>query len=173
MNKTSVKGFDPEYFARSSVAAYLESKGLGDQASVRGAYEPRKVTVFDTIHDTANIANGKVTTKDFLMNSKRVIIKANGAANIMSNTMDMTSSITLPRGKTVVEKLLAKPLYVRVQGPFDALQYDVDTKKLSKNVSGMVEAEAKQKVDKELDKQKKKLEKKLGDQLKNKFKGLF
>jgi len=177
MNATSVKGFDPEYFARSSVADYLEAKGLGDQASVRGQYEPRKVTVFDTIHDTANIANGKVTTKDFLMNSERVVIKANGAANIMNNTMDMTSSITLPRGKTVVEKLLTKPLYVRVHGPFDALQYDVDTNKLSDNVNGMLEAEAKQKVNKELDKQKEKLEKKIekkfGDELKNKFKGLF
>ena len=180
MKKTAVKGFDPEYLVRSSIADYLDNAGLGSVGSVRGDYQPRKVTVFETIHDTAKINNGQVTTKDFLMDSKRVVIKAQGKADIMVNTMDVTASTKLVRNKTTLEKLLKEPLYVRIHGPFDALAYDVDTKKLSANVNNMVKAEAKAKAKAKLDAEKKKLQEKakkeqnkLEDKLKNKLKNLF
>ncbi len=147
MSKTSVRGFDPGYRVRSSMGDYLDDKGLGNLLKVRGDYNPREVTVFDIIHDTAHIANGKVTTDDFLMDSKRVTIRANGGADLMSNTLDVTASVKLARRKTVVEKILDEPLFVHVFGPFSQPQYEVDTKRLSKNVDGMLKAEAKARVD--------------------------
>ncbi len=166
MKQTRVTGFDPEYYVRSSIANYLQAKGLSSVANVRGYYKPRKVTVFNTIHDTARINHGKIKTSNFLMRSDRITIKAHGSSDIMKNTVDMISSIQLSRNKTVLEKLLKKPLFVHIHGPFEQLKYDIDTKKLSTNVNSLIKEEAKARLKKRLDKEKQKLRKKLDNRRK-------
>jgi AsmA protein len=173
MKKTEVNGFDPEFYMRSSVADYVHSKGFGLSKTIMGDYEPREVTVFDLIHSTVKLAKGKARTDDFIMDSKRVKIGAKGYADIVQDTMDMTASIKLARSKTALEKVLDSPLFVRVHGPFSALQYDLDTDRLKKSTTEAfkkeAKAEAEKKVKKELKKETKKLEKKIMD----KFKGFF
>ncbi len=149
MTQTEVNGFDPEYFVRNSVADYLKEKGLGSGDSIRGNYKPREVTVFNVIHDTATIENGNINTKDFLMDSRRVTIKAFGDVDIMKNAVDMTASLKLARNKTVVEKILNEPVYVRVFGPFDKIDYKLDTKKLSDNLGNIAKQEAQQRLNEE------------------------
>ena len=114
-----------------------------------GSYSPREVTVFDKIHSTVKLSDGKATTDDFLMDSKRVQVTAKGHVDIMENTMDVTTSTKLPRGKTAVEKLLDEPMFVRVHGPFDALQYKIDTDRLKKSTTDVLEKQAKAKLDAE------------------------
>ncbi len=184
MKGTTVDGFDPEYYMRSSIAKYVDSKGFGLSETLMGDYQPRKVTVFDKIHSTVNLANGKARTDDFLMSSKRVEITAKGYVDIMKDTVDVTSSIRLPRGKTVLEKIFDEPMIVRTHGPFDALKHDIDTDRLQKTTTDVLKkqakAELKEKVDAEkarakekIDKELKKNTDKLQDKLKDKFKGLF
>jgi AsmA protein len=157
MKQTQVKGFDPEFYMRSSVAKYIDSAGFGMSETIMGNYKPREVTVFDVIHSTVKLADGKARTKDFLMDSKRVKIKADGFVDIMKDSLDMNTSIELARGKTVLEKVLDEPLFVRVYGPFDALDYKIDTNKLKKSTTDVLKNEAKAKLDAE----KKRLQKKV------------
>ena len=191
MNETRVDGFDPEFYMRSSIADYVQSKGFGLSDTIMGQYQPRDVTVFDKIHSTVNIADGKARTDDFLMDSKRVKVTAKGHADIMQNTLDVISSVLLPRSKTAVEKIFDEPVFVRVHGPFDALQYELDKEKLKKSTTDVLKNEAKAKLDAEkqrlkdkADAEKKRAEEKareelkkstdkLEDKLKNKLKGLF
>jgi len=149
MKETEVNGFDPEYYMRSSVASYLDNKGFGLSKTVMGSYSPREVTVFDKIHSTVNLADGKARTDDFLMDSKRVQVTAKGHVDIMQDTVDVITATKLPRGKTAVEKLLDEPLYVHVHGPFTALEYDIDTDRLKKSTTDVLEKEAKAKLDAE------------------------
>ncbi len=190
MSQSAVTGFDPEYFIRSSVADFLKQKGLGSVA-IRNNYRPRKVTVFNTIHDKAIIHQGKISTKDFLMDSQRVTIKAQGEADIMRNAVDAVASLKLSGNKTVVEKLLDEPVYVHIYGPFKKLKYNLDTKKLSSNLSNLAKKEAQQRLAEEKKKLQKKLKQKeaaekqrlqkkldqakqrLQDKLRNQLKGLF
>ncbi len=195
MKQTAVRGFDPEFYMRSSVANYVDSKGFGMSKTIMGSYKPRDVTVFDKISSTINLADGKARTNDFLMSAKRVKVTAKGYVDIMQNRLDVNTSVSLPRGKTVVEKILDKPVFVRVYGPFDALEYKLDMDKLKKSTTDVLkneakaklnaekkrlQAEAKAKVDAERrraeEKAKKELKKstdKLQEKLKNKLKGLF
>jgi len=191
MKETRVDGFDPEFYMRSSIADYVNSKGFGLSDSIMGKYKPRKVTVFDKIHSTVNIANGKARTDDFLMDSKRVKVTAKGHADIMQNTLDVVSSIQLPRSKTVVEKIFDEPVFVRIHGPFDALEYELDKNKLKKSTTDVLKNEAKAKLDAEKqrlkdkakaeqkraeEKAREELKKgtdKLKEKLRNKLKGLF
>ena len=149
MKRTAVRGFDPEFYMRSSVANYVDSKGFGMSKTIMGSYKPREVTVFDKISSTINLANGKARTDDFLMSAERVRVTAKGYVDIMQNTLDVTSSVSLPRGKTVAEKILDEPVFVRVYGPFDALQYKLDTDKLKKSTTDVLKKEAKAKLDAE------------------------
>jgi AsmA protein len=191
MNETRVDGFDPEFYMRSSIANYVQSKGFGLSNTIMGQYQPRDVTVFDKIYSTVNIADGKARTDDFLMDSLRVKVTAKGHADIMQNTLDVISSIQLPRSKTAVEKIFDEPVFVRVHGPFDALEYELDKDKLKKSTTDVLKNEAKAKLDAEkqrlkdkADAEKKRAEEKareelkkstdkLEDKLKNKLKGLF
>lgn len=149
MKETQVNGFDPEYYMRSSIADYVDSKGFGMSKAIMGNYRPRDVTVFDKIHSTVNIADGKARTKDFLMDSKRVQVRAEGHVDIMENKVDVVSSVKLPRSKTAIEKILDEPIFVRVHGPFDALEYDLDTDRLKKSTTDVLQNEAKAKIDAE------------------------
>jgi len=149
MRQTAVRGFDPEYYVRSSVANYIDSKGFGMSDAIMGNYKPREVTVFDKIFSTINLANGKARTNDFLMSAKRVKITAKGYVDIMKNTVDVTSSLSLPRGKTMVEKILDEPVFVRVYGPFDALEYKLDLNKLKKSTTDVLKKQAKAKLNEE------------------------
>jgi AsmA protein len=191
MKETRVDGFDPEYYMRKSVADYVHSKGFGLSKTIMGKYKPREVTVFDRIHSTVKLADGKARTKDFIMDSKRVKITAEGYADIVKNTLDMKTGLRLPRGKTAAEKIFNEPQYVRAHGPFDALEFDLDKKQLQKSTTGALQAEAKAKLDAEkqklkakVDAEKKRAEEKAKkelkrttdkykDKLKNKLKGLF
>ena len=191
MKETRVDGFDPEFYMRSSIADYVNSKGFGLSDSIMGQYKPRDVTVFDKIHSTVNIANGKARTDDFLMDSKRVKVTAKGHADIMQDTLDVISSIQLPRSKTVVEKIFDEPVFVRIHGPFDALEYELDKNKLKKSTTDVLKNEAKAKLDAEKQRLKdkvkaeqkraeekareelKKEQDKLEDKLRDKLKGLF
>ncbi len=191
MKETRVDGFDPEFYMRKSVAEYADSIGFGLSKTVMGKYKPREVTVFDKIYSTVKLANGKARTDDFIMDSKRVVVTANGYVDIMKNNLDMNAGLKLPRAKTVVEKIFNEPQYVRVHGPFNALQYDLDKKQLKKSTTGALQNEAKAKLDAEKkklkakadaekkrakEKAKKELKKstdKYKDKLKNKLKGLF
>ncbi len=191
MKETEVNGFDPEFYMRSSIADYVHEKGFGLSTTIMGSYKPREVTVFDKIHSTVNLAKGKARTNDFLMDSKRVQVRAKGFADIMKNTLDVITSVKLPRAKTAVEKIFDEPVYVRVHGPFDALQYELDkdrlkastTDVLKKQVDAKLDAEKqrlKEKVDAEKrraeEKAKQELKKttdKYQDKLKDKLKGLF
>jgi len=146
MKQTAVRGFDPEFYMRSSVAKYVDSKGLGMSKTIMGNYQPREVTVFDKIYSTINLANGKARTNDFLMSAKRVKVTAKGYVDIMKNTLDVNTSVSLPRGKTVLEKVLDEPIFVRVYGPFDALEYKLDTDKLKKSTIDVLKNEAKAKI---------------------------
>ena len=158
MNETSVDGFDPEYYMRSSVADYMSSKGFGESQTITGSYKPRQVTVFDTIHSTVNLKDGKARTDDFLMDSERVQVSAKGHVDIMQNTVDVTSSVRLPRGQTALEKIMDEPMFVHVHGPFAALQYDLDTDRLKKSTTDVLENEAKAKLDAEKQRLKEKAE---------------
>jgi len=149
MKQTAVRGFDPEYYMRSSVADYVSSKGFDMREGIMSNYKPREVTVFDKIYSTINLADGKARTNDFLMSSKRVKVGAKGYLDIMQNRLDMVSSVSLPRGKTALEKMLDQPLYVRVYGPLDALQYKLDLDKLKKSTIDVLKNEAKAKIDAE------------------------
>ena len=149
MKQTAVKGFDPEYFMRSSVAGYLNSKGFGQSQSITGSYQPRQVTVFENIHSTVKLADGKARTDDFLMDSERVQVTAKGHVDIMQNSLDVISSVKLPRGQTALEKVLDEPMFVHVHGPFAALEYDLDTDRLKKSTTDVLEKEAKAKLDAE------------------------
>jgi AsmA protein len=191
MKKTEVNGFDPEYYMRKSVADYIDGKGLSLSDSIMGSYKPREVTVFDKIHSTVNIANGKARTDDFIMDSRRVKVGAKGYVDIMQDKVDVTASTQLPRGKTAAEKMLDQPVYVRIHGPFTALEYDLDKKRLKSSTTDVLKNEAKAKVDaekqrlqkkadeekerlkKKVDAEQKRAEKKLKDKLKDKLKGLF
>jgi AsmA protein len=184
MNETEVKGFDPEFYMRSSIADYVDTKGFSLSKNIMGNYNPREVTVFDKIYSTVNLADGKARTDDFLMDSKRVQVTARGQVNIMQNTVDVISSVKLPRGKTSLEKVLDEPLYVRVHGPFNALAYDIDTDRLKKSTTDVLKNEAKAKLDAEKQRLKAEAEEKakeelkkstdeLKDKLKDKLKGLF
>ena len=149
MKQTAVNGFDPEFYMRSSVADYVDSKGFGMSKTIMGSYRPREVTVFDKIHSTVKLADGKAQTDDFLMSAERVQVTAKGHVDIMQDTVDVVSSVALPRGKTAVEKVLDKPVFVRVHGPFDALQYDLDTDRLKQSTTDVLESQAKAKIDAE------------------------
>ena len=149
MKQTAVNGFDPEFYMRSSVADYVDSKGFGMSKTIMGNYSPREVTVFDKIHSTVKIADGKARTDDFLMSAERVQVTAKGHVDIMQDTVDVLSSVALPRGKTAVEKILDKPIFVRIHGPFEALQYDLDTDRLKKSTTDVLESQAKAKIDAE------------------------
>jgi AsmA protein len=149
MKQTAVNGFDPEFYMRSSVADYVDSKGFGMSKSIMGNYRPREVTVFDKIHSTVKIADGKARTDDFLMSAERVQVTAKGHVDIMQDTVDVVSSVALPRGKTAVEKILDKPIFVRIHGPFEALEYDLDTDRLKKSTTDVLENQAKAKIDAE------------------------
>ena len=149
MKETAVNGFDPEFYMRSSVADYVDSKGFGMSKTIMGNYRPREVTVFDKIHSTVKLGDGKARTDDFLMSAERVQVTAKGYVDIMRDTVDVVSSVALPRGKTAVEKILDKPIFVRVHGPFDALQYDLDTDRLKKSTTDVLESQAKAKIDAE------------------------
>ena len=173
MKKTEVNGFDPEFYMRSSVADYMHSKGFGLSKTIMGDYKPREVTVFDIIHGTVNLAKGKARTDDFIMDSKRVVVGAKGHADIMQNTLDVNSSIKLARGKTALEKVLDDPLYVRVHGPFDALQYDLDTDRLKDSAGDALKDKAKAAAEEKAKQELKRGTDKLQDKLKNKLKGFF
>ena len=149
MKQTAVNGFDPEFYMRSSIADYVDSKGFGMSKTIMGNYRPREVTVFDKIHSTVKLADGKAQTDDFLMSAERVQVTAKGHVDIMQDTVDVVSSVALPRGKTAVEKVLDKPVFVRVHGPFDALQYDLDTDRLKQSTTDVLESQAKAKIDAE------------------------
>jgi len=191
MKETRVDNFDPEYYMRKSIADYVHSKGFGLSKTIMGKYTPREVTVFDRIHSTVKLAEGKARTNDFIMESKRVEVTAKGYTDIMKNTLDMLTGLRLPRSKTAAEKIFNEPQYVRVHGPFDALEFDLDKKQLQKSTTGALQAEAKAKLDAEkkklkakVDAEKKRTEEKAKkelkkttdkykDKLKNKLKGLF
>jgi AsmA protein len=188
MKETAVDGFDPEFYMRKSIADYVNEKGFGLSKTIMGSYKPREVTVFDKIYSTVNLAGGKARTDDFLMDSKRVQIKADGYADIIQNKLDVNTSVRLPRGKTVAEKIFDEPLYVRVYGPFDALEYEIDKNRLKKSTTDVLEKEVKakakakfdaekqrlqEKADKELKRSEEKAKQKLQDKLKDKLKGLF
>ncbi len=143
MKQTAVRGFDPEYYMRSSVSDYVSSKGLNMTDAIMSNYKPRQVTVFDKIYSTINLAQGKARTNDFIMSSKRVQVGASGYVDIIDNKLDMMTSITLPRGKTTVEKILDDPMYVRVYGPFDALEYKLDSSRLKKSTTDVLRNKAK------------------------------
>jgi AsmA protein len=149
MKETAVNGFDPEFYMRSSIANYVDSKGFGMSKTIMGNYRPREVTVFDKIYSTVKLADGKARTDDFLMSAERVQVTAKGHVDIMQDTVDVLSSVALPRGKTAVEKILDEPIFVRVHGPFDALQYDLDTDRLKKSTTDVLENQAKAKIDAE------------------------
>ncbi|VAW53563.1 hypothetical protein MNBD_GAMMA05-436 [hydrothermal vent metagenome] len=191
MKETRVDGFDPAFYVRKSVAEYADSIGFGLSKTIMGNYKPREVTVFDRIHSNVKLANGQARTNDFIMDSKRVVITAKGYADIVKNTLDMNTGMQLPRGKTAAEKIFNEPQYVRVHGPFDALEFNLDKKQLKKSTTGALKSEVKAKIDAEKkklkakvdaekkrakEKAKKELKKstdKYKDKLKNKLKGLF
>jgi len=202
MKQTAVHGFDPEYYMRSSVADYISSKGLDLSETIMSNYKPRQVTVFDKIFSTFNLADGKARTNDFIMSSKRVVVGAKGDIDIVNNEMDMMTSVKLPRGKTSFEKIFNEPMFVHVFGPFDALEYKIDTSKLKSSTTDVLRNQAKAKLDVEKkrlkaradaekqrlkakadaevkraeERAKQELKKKTDsykDKLKNKFKGLF
>jgi len=149
MKETRVDNFDPEYYMRKSVAEYVDSKGFGLSKTIMGSFSPREVTVFDSIYSNIDVADGKARTDDFLMDSKRVDVGAKGYVDIIENSVDMVTSVSLPRGKTAVEKVLDEPLFVHVYGPFTALQYEIDTDKLKESTVGVLEAEARAKLEAE------------------------
>ena len=203
MKNTRVNNFDPEFYMRSSLANYFDGKGLGLSKKIMGDYKPRDVTVFDSIHGIFNMAQGQVQTNDFLMSARRVKVGAEGSVDIVQNSLNVLSSIELPKEKNKASadaatsplKTLREVLYVRVKGPFEALEYKVDTGRLKKSISNALKNEAKAKFDAEKEKQKQKAKAKLDaekervkekakkkvdeqkdkikDKLKDKFKGLF
>ena len=199
MKNTRVNDFDPEFYMRSALASYFDAKGLGLSQKIMGDYKPRDVTVFDSIHGIFNMAQGKVQTNDFLMDSKRVKVGAEGGVDIVQNSLNILSSIELPKEKSKKDtaeatsplKTLREVLYVRVKGPFEALEYKIDTGRLKKSISNALKNEAKAKLDAEKQKAKAKLDAekerakekakkkvdeqkdKLKNKLKDKFKGLF
>ena len=149
MKQTEVNGFDPEFYMRSSIASYLDESGFGLSKTIMGSYTPREVTVFDTIHSSIKVANGVADTQDFLMDSKRVQVGAQGYANIVNNTLDVTSWVKLARSKTAIEKVLDSPIYVRAHGPFAALQFELDKGRLKESTTDVLKNEAKAKLDAE------------------------
>lgn len=195
MKDTEVNDFDPEHYMRKAVAGYVQSKGLNLSKAIISEYKAKQKTVFDVIHGTVNLAKGKATTNDFIMRSPQVLVTADGHVDILQNTMNMMSSTKLTSNRATLDKILAEPVYVRVHGPFDALEYDLDRTRLAKSAAKGLGGDAKAKVDAEKQRLKEKVDaekqvlkdkadaerqrveekakQKINDALKDKFKGLF
>ena len=121
------------------------------------------------------------------MDSKRMTIKAKGFADIIQNSMDVTSSLQLKGGKTTAEKILDNPLSVRIHCPYAQLKFAIDSSTISNAISNQIKdkadalkekikAENQQKIEEEKQKLREKADaekNKLKEKLKNKLKGLF
>ena len=186
MGKTLLQGVDIEYYVRNIVADYLAGKGMQVSPEWRGQFDPKSKTAFYRIRASAIVANGELTNRDFLLDSKRMRVTGEGVVNIMRNDMNYNALVDIApsRTKTVAEKLLDQPLKIHIHGPFEQLAYDVDKKQLKKALGNLLEAEAKAKAKKEIEEEKEKLRQKarkeeeefkqrMQDKLKDKLKGLF
>lgn len=195
MKDTEVHDFDPEHYMRKAIAGYVQSKGLDLSEAIISEYKAKQKTVFDVIHGTVNLAQGKATTNDFIMRSPQVQVTAEGQVGILQNTMDMMSMTKLTSNRVTLDKMLAEPIYVRVHGPFNALTYDLDRTRLAKSAVRAFGGDAKAKVDAEklrlkekvdaekqelkdrADAERQRVEEKakqqINDKLKDKLKGLF
>jgi AsmA protein len=153
MGHTSVTGVDIDYYLRSAIAGFVESKKLSVPADFRGAYTPEQKTAFDKVMVHATLANGKVNNDQLLLDSRRLKVNGGGVINIMNNTLDekVFAQLDVGRDKTLVEKVLQKPVGVRVHGTFAKPAIDVDYDSLSKAISAMLKQEAKAKVQEQTD----------------------
>ncbi len=197
MGHTSITGVDINYYLRNAIAGFAESKKLSVPEDFRGTYTPEQKTAFDQVVVHAKLGNGKVNNDQLLLDSRRLKVNGSGVINIMNNTLDEKVFVQLDvgRDKTLVEKILQKPVGVRVHGAFAQPAIDIDYDSLSKAISSMLKEEAKAKAREKadafkaeqkakLDAQKQKLkeqeeakkaelEQKAKDKLKDKLKGLF
>ena len=151
MGKTELQGVDIEYFARNAVADYLVSKKIPVPDEQRGSYRPDEKTAFDRMHASASIGNGEVVNRDMALEGKRLKVTGAGVVNIMRNDIDYTAVVDVnpARVQTLAEKLLDQPLPVRIHGPFELLEFDVDKSGLTKALSDQLKQEAQQKLDEE------------------------
>jgi DNA anti-recombination protein RmuC len=78
----------------------------------------------------------------------------------MRNDIDYTAVVDVnpARVQTLAEKLLDQPLPVRIHGPFELLEFDVDKSGLTKALSAQLKQEAQQKLDEEKAKLQQKLD---------------
>jgi hypothetical protein len=127
-------------------------------------------------------------------NSKEVKGKQELVVTITKDAKLFFNSFPVEKKKlasTVKKEFMGRddePVYVRIHGPFDALQYELDKDRLKKSTTDVLEKEAKakakqkieeekqrlkKKADEELKRQEEKAKKKLEDSLKDKLKGLF
>jgi AsmA protein len=197
MGHTSVTGVDINYYLRDGIAKFAENKKLSVPENFRGIYTPEQKTAFDKVLVHAKLAGGKVHNDQLLLDSRRLKVNGSGMINIMNNTLDEKVFVQLDVGenKTVLEKILQKPVGVRVHGAFAQPAIDIDYDSLTKAITGMLKQEAKAKAQEKADafkaeqkakleaqKQKLKeqeaakkaeLEQKAKDKLKDKLKGLF
>ena len=160
MGKTELQGVDIEYFARNAVADYLVSKKIPVPDEQRGSYRPDEKTAFDRMHASASIGNGEVVNRDMVLEGKRLKVTGAGVVNIMRNDIDYTAVVDVnpARVQTLAEKLLDQPLPVRIHGPFELLEFDVDKSGLTKALSAQLKQEAQQKLDEEKAKLQQKLD---------------
>jgi AsmA protein len=153
MGQTSVTGVDIDYYLRDAVASFAESKKIYPPENFRGVYTPEQKTAFDKVVVSAKLGNGKVNNDQLLLDSRRLKVNGSGVIDIMANTLDEKVNVQLDAGrqKTIAEKILQKPVGVRIHGPFAQPAIDVDYASLGSAITAMLKDEAKAKVQEKTD----------------------
>jgi AsmA protein len=196
-NDIIADGLDTDYLISTTVTDFTSSKSFSEKIGLTSEYRPKTETAFELIHASFDIRDGRASTQDMLLDSKRIDITGNGWVDIVKQTMDMNivSDVTLYKTSSVTDNLADEPLPVHITGAWAAPVIDIDygpmkqrfkreyTDKLKARVQKKTDA-LKQKLSPELgtDKPaldakkeavKEKLNQKLKDRTKDKLKGLF
>jgi len=132
--------------------------------------EPEK-TDFSALNGTANITNGVVDNRDFILKSPLLRINGAGTADLVKEKLDYQLKTAIVgslqgQGGEELKKIKGITIPVRVKGPFA-------DPSITPDLAAALSESAKKKVEQAVEKKKDDVKKKLEDKLKDKFKGLF
>ena len=143
VTKTVVSGVDIEYFSRNSVGDFLAEKNINVSSEWRGSYRPKQKTAFDSIIATATLASGQLVNDKLAIISSRIKVNGDGVIDIMKNTIDekLVVELNMERQQKIEDKVLAKPVPVRIHGPFAQLKFEVDKSRLARAIADVIKVE--------------------------------
>lgn len=188
---SKLQGLDVDQFVKATVKQALTDKGnpLGLTGNYQERYKPETKTAFDVMKADFSIKDGIASSGNLLMDGSKLRVSGTTRFDLVNMNLDtkVVANRKVVNPQTNEDKLEGSKIPVRVHGPLDALQYDVDYAPILGTLSGIVKDKAKQKVDKakqkidkKVDTQKQKIDAKkdakkeeVKQELKNKLKGLF